>query len=259
MTARNIKDVLDRYSESVNVPAFIDSDPVKFVHKYNLLQDIEVAGILSAINAWGRRDMILRDITRILDLMGKSPYDFVMSANLNALSGNQSLHRTFNMSDLGYLCRGLRNAYSTYSTIEQYFADKPNLFDGIKSFRMEIISANEPSGRSSRHLSNPDANSACKRLHLFLRWMVRNDGIVDLGVWKNLSPSELFIPLDVHVGKVSRSLGLVSRKQNDRKTVEELTSVLRQFNPSDPIIYDFALFGIGLNMQSQSKSKNFER
>jgi uncharacterized protein (TIGR02757 family) len=254
MIPENIKNVLDKYSESVNIPAFIDSDPVKFVHKYTLLQDIEVVGIFSAINAWGRRDMILRDITRILNIMGQSPYDFVMSADLNTFSGTQSLHRTFNISDFGYVCRGLRKAYSTYPTLEQYFVGK-NMFEGIKSFRTEIISANNP-GRSSKHLSNPDANSACKRLHLFLRWMVRNDGIVDMGVWKNISPSELFIPLDVHVGRVSRSLGLIVRKQNDRKTVEELTAVLKQFNPEDPIVYDFALFGIGLaNSAEEVKDK----
>jgi uncharacterized protein (TIGR02757 family) len=239
-----IKSILDEYSAKINVPEFIDSDPVQFVHKYKLLQDIEVVGILSAINAWGRRDMILRDINRILEIMGKSPYDFVMSADLNVFSGNKALHRTFNMSDFGYICRGLKKIYSQYSSVEECFTGK-NMFDGIKSLRTEIISANEAGLRSSKHLSNPDANSACKRLHLFLRWMVRNDGIVDLGIWKNISPSELYIPLDVHVGRVSRSLGLVSRKQNDRKTVEELTAVLRKLNPSDPILYDFGLFGIG--------------
>jgi uncharacterized protein (TIGR02757 family) len=245
MTTDDIKAVLDEYSAKINVPEFIDSDPVKFVHQYRRLQDIEVVGILSAINAWGRRDMILRDISRMFDLMGNSPYDFVMSADLDTLSGNRALHRTFNISDLGFVCRGLRKLYSSHFSIEEYFAGR-NMFDGITSFRTEIISANGAGQqRSSKHLSNPEANSACKRLHLFLRWMVRNDGIVDLGVWKNIPPSELFIPLDVHVGRVSRALGLIVRKQNDRKTVEELTSVLRKFNPDDPIIYDFGLFGIG--------------
>jgi uncharacterized protein (TIGR02757 family) len=186
----------------------------------------------------------LRDVNRILDITGQSPYDFVMSADLNLLSGNKSLHRTFNLSDLGYICKGLKKAYSKYSSIEEYFVGK-DMFAGIKSFRMEIVSANETGHSSSKHLSNPDANSACKRLHLFLRWMVRNDGIVDLGIWKKISPSELFIPLDVHVGRVSRSLGLVARKQNDRKTVEELTSVLKEINPEDPVLYDYGLFGIG--------------
>ncbi|MDR1887140.1 MAG: TIGR02757 family protein [Prevotellaceae bacterium] len=244
MIPENVKAILDEYSAKINVPEFIDSDPVRFIHRYKLLQDIEVVGILSAINAWGRRDMILRDINRILDIMGASPYDFVMSADLDMLSGNKSLHRTFNVSDLGYVCRGLRKIYSECASAEEYFAGK-NMFDGIKTFRTKIISANETGHRSSKHLSNPDAASACKRLNLFLRWMVRNDGIVDLGIWKNISPSELYIPLDVHVGRVSRSLGLISRKQNDRRTAEELTSVLVKLNPTDPILYDFGLFGIG--------------
>jgi uncharacterized protein (TIGR02757 family) len=244
MDLKDIKAILDEYSAKINVPEFIDSDPVQFVHNYRLLQDIEVAGILSAINAWGRRNMILRDINRILDIAGTSPYDFVMSADLNLLLGNKSLHRTFKLSDLGYICKGLRKVYSKHSSIEEYFEGK-GMFEGIKLFRTEIVSANESGHASSKHLSNPDAGSACKRLHLFLRWMVRNDGIVDLGIWKKISPSELFIPLDVHVGRVSRSLGLVARKQNDRKTVEELTSVLRKINPEDPVLYDFGLFGIG--------------
>jgi uncharacterized protein (TIGR02757 family) len=246
MTAEDVKTILDEYSIKINVPEFIDSDPVKFAHRYRLLQDIEIAGILSAINAWGRRDMILRDLERLFDIMGESPYDFVMTTDLDALSGNVAVHRTFNFDDLGYVCRGLRRIYSIRSSVEEYFVGK-NMFEGIKSFRTEIISANERGQRrSEKHLSNPDANSACKRLHLFLRWMVRNDGIVDLGVWKNISPSELFIPLDIHVGRVSRSLGLITRTQNDRKTVEELTSVLKKFNPDDPIRYDFGLFGIGV-------------
>jgi uncharacterized protein (TIGR02757 family) len=244
MEIEAVKTILDEYSSKINVPEFIDSDPVRFVHQYKQLQDIETAGILSAINAWGRRDMILKDIAIILSIMGNSPYDFVMSANLNTLSGNKSLHRTFNMSDFGYVCRGLRKVYSKHSSAEEYFVGN-NMFDGIKSLRMAIVSANETGHRASKHLSNPDSNSACKRLHLFLRWMVRNDGIVDLGIWKNILPSELFIPLDVHVGRVSRSLGLLSRKQNDRKAVEELTAILKQMNPRDPIIYDFGLFGIG--------------
>ncbi|MDR1897074.1 MAG: TIGR02757 family protein [Prevotellaceae bacterium] len=243
MNLQKVRTVLDEYSAKINIPEFIDSDPVQFVHKYSLLQDIEVVGILSAINAWGRREMILRDINKILLITGKSPYDFVMSADLDALSGTQSLHRTFNVSDLGYICRGLKKLYAQYPSLERCFENK-DMFEGITVLRAGIMSANAEH-RSAKHLSNPDANSACKRLHLFLRWMVRNDGIVDLGVWRGISPSALYIPLDVHVGRVSRSLGLISRKQNDRKTVHELTDILKQLNPQDPIIYDFGLFGIG--------------
>jgi uncharacterized protein (TIGR02757 family) len=241
---QQVKSLLDHYSSKINVAEFIESDPVRFVHKYTLLQDIEIAGVLSAVNAWGRRDMILRDLTRIFAIMGQSPYDFVMSADLDAFTGNGALHRTFNLGDFGYLCKGFRQIYSQRDTLEQFFVDC-DLFDGIASFRNAMIAANGAGQRSEKHLSNPASGSACKRLHLFLRWMVRNDGIVDLGVWRSVSPSSLYIPLDVHVGRISRWLGLVVRKQNDRKTVEELTAVLRSFNPADPTLYDFGLFGIG--------------
>ncbi|MDR2465985.1 MAG: TIGR02757 family protein [Prevotellaceae bacterium] len=242
-----IKSLLDEYSSRINAPEFIETDPVRFAHKYTIRQDVEVAAILSAINAWGRRDMILRDIGRILEIAGASPYDFVMSADLDALSGDESLHRTFKRVDLAYLCRGLRGIYSEHSSAEVCFTGR-DMFDGISFFRNAIIAANAsaaPLRRSSKHLSDPEAGSACKRLNLFLRWMVRNDGIVDLGIWKSISPARLYIPLDVHVGRVARSLGLISRASNDRKTVCELTAVLREMKPDDPVSYDFGLFGIG--------------
>ena len=247
LNTEKIKSILDEYSSKINVHEFIESDPVLFPHKYTLRQDVEIAAILSAINAWGRRDMILRDIGRILDIAGASPYDFVMSADLNSLSGDESLHRTFKVADLAYVCRGLREIYSQHSSAEFCFTGR-DMFDGIKVFREAIVAANASvasSRRSSKHLSDPEAGSACKRLNLFLRWMVRNDGIVDLGIWRTISPAQLYIPLDVHVGRVARSLGLISRASNDRKTVVELTAALRKMNPDDPVSYDFGLFGIG--------------
>jgi len=244
LAIRNIKDILDEYSAKINVSEFIENDPVKFVHKYTLLQDIEVAGLLTAINAWGRRDIILKDVENMLNIMGKSPYDYILSANLKALSGTKAIHRTFQVSDMAYICRGLRHIYSKQNSLENYFVGK-DMFDGIKFLREDILSANDTGHRCKKHISDPQSNSACKRLHLYLRWMVRNDGIVDIGVWKNISPANLYIPLDVHVGRVSRHLKLITRKQNDKKTVEELTAILRKMNPDDPILYDFGLFGIG--------------
>jgi uncharacterized protein (TIGR02757 family) len=242
-----IKELLDRHVSRINVPKFADSDPVKFPRRYTLLQDVEVAGVLSAINAWGRRDMILRDLERLFAMMGVSPYDFVMSSKPDDLQGNKAIHRTFNISDLGFICKGLRAIYSRQNSLEDFFIDK-DMFDGIRDLRRTIIVANcgeSATHRSSKHLSDPESKSACKRLHLFLRWLVRRDGIVDLGLWKRLSPAALYIPLDVHVGRVARSLGLITRNQNDRTTVEQLTAELVKMNPDDPVRYDFGLFGIG--------------
>lgn len=242
-----VKGLLDEYVSRINVPEFVDSDPVKFPRRYTLLQDVEVAGVLSAINAWGRRDIILRDMERLFAMMGASPYDFVMSSRLDDLQGNKAIHRTFNISDLGFVCKGLRAIYSTQNSLEDFFIDK-DMFDGIRDLRRTIIAANCGEGethRSIKHLSDPESKSACKRLHLFLRWLVRCDGIVDLGLWKRLSPAALYIPLDVHVGRVARSLELITRKQNDRNTVEQLTAELVKMNPDDPIRYDFGLFGTG--------------
>jgi uncharacterized protein (TIGR02757 family) len=175
--------------------------------------------------------------------MGESPYAFILSEAYETL-GSANIHRTFFEHDLLYLCRGLNACYSTLGkSLEPVFADSKDLWTGISEFRRMLASAN--GGTYSKHVSNPDTQSACKRLHLALRWLVRNDGIVDAGLWHTISPSKLFIPLDVHVGRISRQLGLLARNQNDRKSVEALTAILREYCPEDPVKYDFALFGIG--------------
>lgn len=244
----DLKGFLDEWVCNINVPAFIETDPVQFPLKYSHLLDKEVAAFLTATITWGNRKMILNSASSMFERMGSSPYDFVMSEGYAKL-GNSNIHRTFFEKDLLYLCRGLRACYLEYGSLETVFAGKSSLWEGIETFRNLLGAANE--GVFSKHVSNPNTNSACKRLHLALRWLVRNDGVVDLGIWKNITPSELYIPLDVHVGRVSRSLGLLDRNQNDKKAVKMLTEVLRNFNPHDPIVYDFALFGYGLNMLSQ--------
>ena len=186
--------------------------------------------------------MILNSATRMFAKMGSSPYDFVMSEGYAQL-GSANIHRTFFEKDLVYLCRGLRACYLEFGGLEAVFAGKPTLWDGIDTFRNTLAAAN--GDVFSKHVSNPNTNSACKRLHLALRWLVRNDDIVDLGDWSLISTAELYIPLDVHVGRVSRALGLLDRNQNDKKAVESLTEVLRRLDPLDPIKYDYALFGIG--------------
>ena len=177
--------------------------------------------------------------------MGQSPYAYVMKGDLrklcNGSSRGNSIHRTFFEADLLYFCRGLKACYAKYGCLEDLFASAADVWEGISLFRETMAHAN--SGLYSKHIANPAANSACKRLNLALRWLVRREGPVDLSLWKSIPPSSLFIPLDLHVGRTARHLGLLERKANDKKAVISLTEKLREFCPEDPVKYDLALFG----------------
>jgi len=239
----DIKGYLDEWTEKMNQPSSIEKDPVQFPLRFRNPEDVEVAAFLTATITWGNRSMILNSAEKMFAKMGENPYDYVMSEGYKSL-GSGNIHRTFFEQDLLYLCKGLNAYYSSSGeSLECLFAKCDTLWDGILEFRQLMALGN--GGVYSKHVSNPMASSACKRLHLALRWLVRKDGIVDSGIWKNISPSKLYIPLDVHVGRVSREMGLLDRKQNDKAAVESLTGVLRGFCPEDPVKYDFALFGIG--------------
>lgn len=245
-----VKRLLDNMVLQYNCKEFIVSDPVQFPHAFSEKKDIEIAALLASVIAWGNRTMILRSGKKMFyDIMGGEPYEFIMRSKFQALDESINIHRTFFVRDFLYICRGLQHIYSSYDSLETLF-ECGDTWKGIERLRTELANAND--GISTRHISNPVAvsgkpASACKRLHMMLRWLCRDDGIVDIGVWKAVSPASLMIPLDVHVARTSRELGLVSRKQNDRKTVEELTSRLREFSPDDPVKYDFALFGVGVS------------
>lgn len=244
---QEVKGLLDLAAVRFNIPEFIDSDPVQYPRRYRLKQDIEISAFLTATIAWGKRSLILKSAEKMHQMMGNSPYDYIMNKGYEQL-GRNNIHRTFFEHDMAYVCRGLHAIYMQYESCESIFLPSLNdagLWNGIMVLRQYMQDANEGSPEKSlKHISNP-AGSACKRLHLALRWLVRNDDIVDIGLWKNISPASLYIPLDTHVISVASSLGLLTRKQNDRKAVEELTGLLRKFNPEDPIVYDFALFGLG--------------
>ena len=245
----DLKGYLDELVTKNNTEAFIKDDPVQFPHRYNDKRDIEIVAFLVATIAWGNRKMILNSSNKMLELMGKSPYDYVMSGEWEKLEDGKCVHRTFFNRDLKYYCRGLKAIYEIPRSLEDiFFNEEHDVWMGIQKFRDLMAEAN---GETSKHISNPSCcepkkGSACKRLHMALRWLVRNDGIVDLGIWNRLSPKDLMIPLDVHVARVSRDLGLIDRKSNDRTTVEMLTSRLRDFDANDPVKYDFALFGVEL-------------
>jgi uncharacterized protein (TIGR02757 family) len=238
-----------KITRSERAADFIAHDPVQFPRCYVKRADVEIAAFLAATIAWGRRDLILRSAERMFALMEPGPAAFVMSGDYRKLK-DRCVHRTFFEDDLRYFCRGFRACYAKYGSLEKLFAGgmgAGSVWEGIALFREEMAAAN--GGRYTKHIANPGAadsgGSACKRIHLALRWLTR-PGPVDLGLWKSVSPSALYIPLDVHVARTARRLGLLKRKSNDKKAVMLLTEKLREFCPEDPVKYDFALFGMGL-------------
>ena len=241
-----MKSFLDEQVRLINTPLFIETDPVQFPHRYKRLHDIEIVSFIVSTIAWGRREMILRNADRMLSKMGESPYEYVMNEDYHALGG-ANIHRTFFEPDLAYMLRGFRKIYSENDTVESFLQKREtqNAWSIAGALQSEMALANNGK-ENSKCMPSRTEKSALKRINLALRWLVRNDGIVDLGVWKILKPSQLFIPLDVHVANVARKLDILQRKSNDRRAVEELTAVLRTFCPEDPVKYDFALFGIGV-------------
>lgn len=238
-------------------PDFIENDPVQFPRAYEKQQDIEIAAFLASTIAWGNRKQILTGCRKMFhDIMKNRPFEFVISGRFNDIDPAMNIHRTFFGRDLVYMCRGLQFVYLQCNTLAIAFSESDsNVWDGFSRLRELFAQAN--GGEYSRHISNPTPNrhkggSACKRLNLMLRWLCRQDGIVDMGIWHNLKPSELMIPLDTHVARIGREMGLIERNGNDRKTVEELTAKLRELDKNDPCKYDFALFGLG---ESQKRAK----
>jgi len=237
---RSLKEELDRLYLEINKPEFILHDPVQFPHRYRAGPDREIAAFLAASIAWGRRDLILKSAEKMFALMGTSPYSFIMEGGYKKLKG-RCVHRTFFEDDLRYFCKGFRACYAKYGSLENLFAAAADVWEGIGLFRETMAGGNN--GAYTKHIANPGAGSACKRLHLALRWLVRQEGPVDLGLWKSISPASLFIPLDLHAGRTARRLGLLERRSNDKKAVIGLTEKLRGFCPEDPAKYDLALFG----------------
>jgi uncharacterized protein (TIGR02757 family) len=247
MNSEALKEFLDEQTIQINIPAFIESDPVQFPRRYTHLPDIEIAAFLSAIIAWGNRTIILKSAERMFSKLGESPCDFVLNEGYKSL-GTSNIHRTFFEPDLVYLLKGFRSILLRFDSIGAFLTSQPDLntaWDIAKILHSEIKKANDNTINSKCFPSNFE-KSALKRINLALRWLVRNDGIVDLGVWTFLNPGQLHIPLDIHAGNTARKLGLLQRSTNDRIAVEQLTVRLRDFCPEDPAKYDFALFGIGI-------------
>ncbi len=250
MNKQELKDFLDAKVEQYNNPKFIESDPIQIPHQYSLKEDIEISAFLTATIAWGNRKMIIKNAHRMITLMGDSPYDFVMNHkahHLDCLDG--FVHRTFYAKDLKYFIKSLKNIYLNHGGMESIFdksVTQTSIQPAIHEFKSIFFSIDHPM-RTQKHVGDPIKGSAAKRLNMMLRWFIRNDNAgVDFGIWKNISPSILSCPLDVHSGNVARKLGLLKRKQNDAKALSELDNELRELDPFDPVKYDFALFGLGV-------------
>ncbi|WP_026715140.1 TIGR02757 family protein [Flavobacterium daejeonense] len=250
MNFSELKDFLDEKVLQYNTLDFIESDPVQIPHLFTQKEDIEIAGFLSATIAWGNRKMIIKNSHRMMDLIGNSPYDFVMShseSNLDQLGS--FVHRTFNGQDFIGFIQSLQNIYKNHDGLEAVFAknqEEISMQKSISEFKKIFFEIPHLS-RTQKHISNPLNNSAAKRINMYLRWMCRQDNNgVDLGIWKSIAPSKLSCPLDVHSGNVARKLGLLLRKQNDGKALLELDTKLRELDSNDPVKYDFALFGLGV-------------
>jgi uncharacterized protein (TIGR02757 family) len=246
----DLKSYLDEKVLQYNNQSFIDSDPVQIPHLYDLKEDIEISAFLSATISWGNRKAIVNNAMKMMELMGNSPYDFVMSHNENDLIKLENfVHRTFNGLDFITFIKCLQNIYLNHEGLEAVFyknIENKSLQNSIVHFK-KIFFEIEHSSRTEKHVSDPSRGSAAKRINMFLRWMCRKDKYgVDLGIWKTISPSLLSCPLDIHSGNVARKLQLISRKQNDSEALFELDTNLRLLDKNDPVKYDFALFGIGV-------------
>jgi len=246
-----LRGFLDEKVLQYNTPNFIELDPIQIPHMYTEKEDIEISGFLAATISWGNRVSILKSAKRMMELMGNSPYDFIMNhkdVHLKKIDG--FVHRTFNSTDFLVFIEALKYLYQNRNGLEGIFNDY-KAYDSIQPaihyLKKEFFSIPHPI-RTQKHIPDPFSGSAAKKMNMYLRWMVRKDNAgVDFGIWEHISQAILSCPLDVHSGNVARKLGLLNRKQNDAKAVQELDIVLRILDNKDPVKYDFALFGLGIN------------
>ncbi|MCB0819535.1 MAG: TIGR02757 family protein [Bacteroidetes bacterium] len=244
-----LKELLNDRYELYNRKSFIENDPVCIPHLFENEDDIAISGFLTATIAWGQRPVLIRNARKMMHWMDDAPADYIRHFRESDLDRMQQfVHRTFSGTHLIYMIRALQQILQEEGKLEKAFkSNEPGAYAGITAFRQRMLRLPDTKG-VSRHIADPEAGSAAKRLNMFLRWMVRSDNRgVDFGIWKIFSPAELICPLDVHSGGVARKLGLLSRKQDDRKAAEELTDALKEFDAEDPVKYDFALFGLGVN------------
>lgn len=247
-----LKEVLDQNEQLFNNIYFIEKDPISIPHSFTLKQDIEIMGFFASVFAWGQRQTIIKKCRELSERMDDSPFEFVSQHRDSDLKRLLKFkHRTFNDLDLLYFIDFLKRHYTSSSTLEEAFlydsTDVIYIEKALSHFYNYFFENTEPNFRTRKHISTPAKKSACKRLNMYLRWMVRHDDKgVDFGIWKKIKPENLICPLDVHVDRTARHLGLITRKQTDWLAAMELTEKLRLFDESDPVKYDFALFGLSI-------------
>jgi uncharacterized protein (TIGR02757 family) len=245
--------ILKNAFKKYNVAGFLADDPVQIPHMFTKKQDIEIMAFFAATLAWGQRVSIINSCKKLVQLFDKAPHDFILNHTENDLKRIQGfVHRTFNDTDLLYFIHFLKKHYLSHDSLETAFAiglkkSDPHVGAALENFHNYFCDDEYFPTRTRKHVASPARGSACKRLNMFLRWMVRSDiNGVDFGLWKEISPSQLLIPLDVHVERVARKLHLLERPKTDFQAVLELTENLRKIDPKDPVKYDFALFGLGV-------------
>ena len=253
MDPHSVYAFLERKMKEYNHKSFIENDPVCIPHSFRKKQDIEISGLFAAVFAWGNRTTIIRKSRELMDMMENAPHDFCLHHQPRDLEKLLHFrHRTFNPTDLLYFIAFLRFHYLKYESLEPAFSQWMEKADhnterALTGFHHYFFSLTEAPDRTKKHIPSPASGSTCKRLNMFLRWMVRKDDHgVDFGIWKKISPAQLVCPVDLHVARVSRKLGLLTRVQTDWKAAVELTERLKEFDPADPVRYDLALFGLGV-------------
>ena len=249
LSDNELKEFLDSKYLQYNQKKFIESDPIQVPHNFTSNKDIEISSFLTATIAWGQRKTIIKNSFKMMNLLDNSPYDYIINSSEKEIDKLNIKHRTFNEIDFRYFIKRLKYIYKEYGNLENIFFEnvKNNtLHNSIHNFKSLFFKNNFPL-RTTKHISDPYKGSACKRINMFLRWMVRKDSNgVDFGIWNKISPSYLSCPLDVHSGRVARKLGILNRTQNDHKAVLELDKKLRILDSNDPVKYDFSLFGLGV-------------
>ena len=251
--ANSLKDFLDSKVELYNRRDFIKDDPICIPHLFSKKQDIEIAAFFASIFAWGSRKIIINKSKELMQLMEMQPHQFILHHSEKELKNLlQFKHRTFNTTDLLYFIEFLKYHYSKHNSLEDAFskwmsAKDETIEKALIGFHHYFFSIEDVPERTKKHIATPEKKSNCKRLNMFLRWMVRTDNNgVDFGIWQKIKPSQLICPVDIHVARVAKRLNLLLRKQTDWTAALELTSYLRTLDPSDPVKYDFALFGLGV-------------